>query len=644
MGGVRLEGMEVTFYKSITKILTTLEPEKLAMIQEVQPETMDFWALQDMAYNLQIGDPIQQRKFEQRYRPLLEELKAQGIIGEKPMAHWSKNRVICKLEIIDPGRTIQCNPIKHVTPAMQDKFKAHIKALLDMKVIRPSTSRHRTNAFIVQSGTFVDPVTGKETKGKECMVYDYRILNENMDKDQYSLPSINTIVQRIGNAKVFSKFDLKARFHQVAMEEESIPWTAFLVPGGLYEWLVMSFGLKNAPAIFQRKMDNCFAGTEKFIAVYIDDILVLSQDLDSHAEHLLTMLNICKENGLILSPQKMKIATTEVDFLGATIGDSRIKPQPHILQKIADVPEKELMTTKGLRSWLGVINYARSYIPRCGTILGPLYSKLPAPNAYIIIESDGCMEGWGGICKWRPGKGSSKSEERVCAYVSGKFVVPKSTIDAEIFAIMETLDKLKIYYMDKEEITIRTDCQAIVSFHDKQSQNKPSRVRWVKFVTITGTGINIRFEHIKGTNNQLADKLSRLAHSIYHCQRKDPEWTLQTQEQEQVHLLIQAMEELEEMIQEEVIFPKGIKEVHNLLIMSLEQLNASSSFKELIRLPNTNQSLQPTTMSTYPRSFKGLAPSRKTRHTAYSLIQLKTWKSRSWEDKLQQWKVYSELS
>ncbi|KAL4556309.1 hypothetical protein LXL04_038956 [Taraxacum kok-saghyz] len=126
------------------------------------------------------------------------------------------------------------------------------------------------------------------------------------------------------------------------------------------------------------------------------------------------------------------------------------------------------------------------------------------------------MEGWGGLCKWKRTKEDPRKDEKICAYASGKFKVMQSTINAEINACINALEKLKIYYLDKREITLRTDCQAIVSFYNKTNSNKASRVRWLKFADIiTGTGLQINIEHIDGKQNVLADSLSRLVNLCF---------------------------------------------------------------------------------------------------------------------------------
>nr|AHM92963.1 polyprotein [Banana streak CA virus] len=550
--GLRIENGEVTIYKIMTTVPAPPIAHDLNYIGELELELYEYYDI--CATQNQRGEIA-----EEFIEPaIMARMKKLGYIGEEPLKHWNKNQVKCRIEVKNPDMIIEDRPLKHITPAMKEAMAKHVKKLLELKVIRPSQSKHRTTAMIVESGTEVDPVTGKEKRGKERLVFNYKRLNDNTEKDQYSLPGINTIIKRIGNAKIYSKFDLKSGFHQVAMDPESIPWTAFWAIDGLYEWLVMPFGLKNAPAIFQRKMDNCFRGTEKFIAVYIDDILIFSETVQQHKEHLKKFMEICERNGLVLSPTKMKIGTRQVDFLGATIGNSKIKLQPHIIQKIAETKDEELKEFRGLRRWLGILNYARSYIPNLGKILGPLYSKtnpngerrmnrqdwvivdkikdlvknlpeleLPPNNAMMIIETDGCMEGWGGVCKWKEQSGQPRWSEKICAYASGKFNPIKSTIDAEIQAVINSLDKFKIYYLDKKELIIRTDSQAIVSFYKKSSDHKPSRVRWLAFTDyITGTGLDVKFEHIDGKDNVLADTLSRLVKIICHKEKHPSETIL----------------------------------------------------------------------------------------------------------------------
>ncbi|KAG6521836.1 hypothetical protein ZIOFF_018969 [Zingiber officinale] len=127
------------------------------------------------------------------------------------------------------------------------------------------------------------------------------------------------------------------------------------------------------------------------------------------------------------------------------------------------------------------------------------------------METDGSIMGWGGVCKWKPNKANPINMEKVCAYAHGKFPTVKSVIDAEIFVVMETMSALKIHFLDKEEITLRTDCQAIIGFHNKSVKNKPFGVRWIAFMDfITGIGIKVNFEHIDGKLNIFADSLSRL--------------------------------------------------------------------------------------------------------------------------------------
>ncbi|GKA82315.1 RNA-directed DNA polymerase, partial [Tanacetum coccineum] len=154
-----------------------------------------------------------------------------------------------------------------------------------------------------------------------------------------------------------------------------------------------------------------------------------------------------------------------------------------------------------------------------------------------------------GIVKWKKSKEDPRSSERICAYASGKFSTTQSTIDAEINACINTLEKLKIYYLDKQEVTLRTDCQAIISFYNKTNSNKSSRVRWIKFAdAVTGTGIKINIEHIEGKHNTLADSLSRLVNLCF------AECTGEMKE-----LAAAALYSVEEVLQSPNAFQKNMK-------------------------------------------------------------------------------------
>ena len=138
---------------------------------------------------------------------------------------------------------------------------------------------------------------------------------------------------------------------------------------------------------------------------------------------------------------------------------------------------------------------------------------LPLINDYIIIETDGCSIGWGAVLLAKPHKYSAKNTEKICRYSSGKYKEKGniSSIDAEVLAIIYAIDSFRILIISKKEITIRTDCEAIVKFYKLKNEKRSSQRRWLNFTErIINTGIKIELEHIKESDNSLADSLSRL--------------------------------------------------------------------------------------------------------------------------------------
>ena len=176
----------------------------------------------------------------------------------------------------EEGMTPPSQPPYRLGLAEQDKMEEQVKDLLAQGFIRPSASPYGTPILFVPK---------KDGRWHVCI--DYKALNKWTVKDQFPLPRIDSLLERLGQAMVFTKLDLASGYHQIAMEETSIQKTAFHTNKGHFEFLVMPFGLCNAPTTFQRLINKVFANNiGKFIAIYLDDILVFSQNLDEHWQHL----------------------------------------------------------------------------------------------------------------------------------------------------------------------------------------------------------------------------------------------------------------------------------------------------------------------------------------------------------------------
>ena len=166
---------------------------------------------------------------------------------------------------------------------------------------------------------------------------DYRPLNAMTIKNKYPLPHIDILFDQLAKAKVFSKIDLRSGYHQIKIRPEDIPKIAFSTRYGLYEYLVMSFGLTNAPAYFMYLMNSVFMPKlDKFVVVFIDDILSYSENEADHAQHLRVVLSILGDHQLYAKFSKCKFWLSKVPFLGHILSENGISIDPTKVQEVMD--------------------------------------------------------------------------------------------------------------------------------------------------------------------------------------------------------------------------------------------------------------------------------------------------------------------
>jgi hypothetical protein len=211
--------------------------------------------------------------------------------------------------------------------------------------------------------------------GSRRMCVDYRSLNEVTIKNKYPLPWIEDLFDEMRGDKVFSKIDLRSGYHQLKIRTKDIPKTAFTTRYGLYEFLVMSYGLTNAPAYFMNLMNKVFMEyLDQFFVVFIDDILVCSQSEEAHEDHLRLVLQKLRDNQFYAKFLKCDFWLKEVAFLGHIITDGGIKVDPSKTSEILNW--KQPTDVSKIRSFLGLVGYYRRLIEGFSKIVKPLTSML----------------------------------------------------------------------------------------------------------------------------------------------------------------------------------------------------------------------------------------------------------------------------
>jgi hypothetical protein len=426
-----------------------------------------------------------------------------------------------KIELQPGTAPIAKAPYK-MSPVELNELKIQLQGLLDKGYIRPSISPWGCSALFVKK------------KDKEMhLCVDYRPLNAVTIKNKYPLPHIDILFDQLAGAQVFSKIDLRSGYHQIKIRAKDIPKMAFTMRYGLYEYLVMSFGLMNAPAHFMYLMNSVFMPElDKFVMVFIDDILIYSRSMEEHEEHLRIVLQWLREHQLYAKFSKCEFWIKEVPFLGHVVSPEGITVDP---SKVKEVWEWRPPTSVSeVRSFLGLADYYRRFIPYFSKITKPITELLKKGNKYVWSEA--CDEASKHLKKLlttlhvlaqpdttKPfdlycdasvtGLGSVLMQEgRVISYSSRQLRRHEEhypTHDLELAAVVMALQTWR-HYLLGNVIHIYTDHKSLKYIFTQPDLNMRQR-RWLELIK----DYELEFHYHPGKANVVTDVLSRKAHYNY---------------------------------------------------------------------------------------------------------------------------------
>ena len=261
---------------------------------------------------------------------------------------------------------------RKIPPAMLDEVHQHIKQLLDDNLIRHSQSPFASSVVLVR----------KNDSGLRLCV-DYRQLNAMTVKYAYILPRIDDLLEGLGGNKFYSVLDMRKGYHQLDIEEEHKPLTAFTVgPLGFFEYNRLPLGLSNAPATYQRLMEQLFQnicpGTSKFFQIYLDDIIIVSKSFQEHIEHLTKVFERIQSAGMKLSPNKCHLFREQVRYVGHIVSSDGIAADPDKVEKVRNWPTPT--DAEETRMFLGFSGYYRRFVKDYSKIAQPLNEVVQTLN------------------------------------------------------------------------------------------------------------------------------------------------------------------------------------------------------------------------------------------------------------------------
>ncbi len=415
------------------------------------------------------------------------------------------------------------------------KYREVWKQLLDQHIaagrIRESNSPYASPAFLVPK---TDPTALPR------WVNDYRALNSNTVPDMHPLPKISDILADCAKGKIWGKIDMTNSFFQTKVHPDDVKYTAVTTPFGLYEWLVMPQGCRNAPSTHQRRM---FAALRPYIGtichVYLDDIIIWSQSLAEHRLNVETILLALRKAHLYCSDKKTHLFLTSFDFLGHHISAAGVEADSRKVEKIVNWPVPR--SAQQTRSFLGLVRYVANFLPNLAdhtTVLTPLTTKdadvsfplwtskhqhafdsikelvcsrecltvidhdNPGDNN-IYVSCDASDVRTGAMLSYGP----TLESARPVAFDSTHLRAAELNYpvhEKELLAIVRALKKWRVELLGAP-FTVFTDHRTLENFH-RQKDLSRRQARWQEFLS----QYDFTIQYIQGEKNVVADALSRV--------------------------------------------------------------------------------------------------------------------------------------
>ncbi|QRV81327.1 Transposon Tf2-1 polyprotein [Ceratobasidium sp. AG-Ba] len=429
----------------------------------------------------------------------------------------------CNIDFVEGSGLPKPAKVYPLSPIESRTIKEFIDQELADGKIRPSKSPIASPCFFV-----------KKKDGSLRLVTDYWKINNITIPDQFPMPLQVELVDQVKNAKIYSKLDLRWGFNNIRIKEGDEWKTAFRTAYGIYEYLVMPFGLKNAPAVLQRMMNDIFRHLLGVtVVVYMDDILIFSEKEEDHAEHVKEVLKILRENNLYAKLSKCKFFVKKVIFLGLVITPEGISMEEEKIKAIMEwgAPRK----IKEVQAFLGFVNFYRRFIAEFSKIARPLHNLTkkdtkfewnqecqqaleeikkrvsqdpvlihPNPDKPFILETDASGIAIGAILSQRGDDGYLHP----VAYLSKSYNDAQRNYDTankELLAIVESLKHWRIYLEGTIlPVTVFTDHRNLERWKNAETFNR-RHARWHMELA----SFNFEIHYRPGKMSNKPDALSR---------------------------------------------------------------------------------------------------------------------------------------